>query len=242
LSNGYSLDKNNVYFKSKIVLSADPVNFGKVNDQAEIDEYCGFSYWKDTHGVYLKGYLIQSADPYTFKVIKFQGRNCNGGQYSIDKDHVFYNDTLLSEVDLSTFVYKGGSTISDSKNIYVAGSKCVSTETFVEDKKLGYSLQIPKGWNYTFEPQYGRDNIFDCVSGKGFYIAKGLATKYQDDKELSITNQFIPNAIITGWTFEGEGGGGYKYQIVFPQKNTSFVINSWVPIEDFSLLSSLVSF
>ncbi|MFA6315339.1 MAG: DKNYY domain-containing protein [Candidatus Paceibacterota bacterium] len=241
MANGYALDKNNVYFKSKIVPSADPVNFEKVSDQAERDEYCGFSYWKDTHGVYLKGSLIQSADPNTFKVIQYQGRHCNIGQYSVDKDHVFYDDTLLSEVDVSTFIYKGGMTISDSENIYFAGSKCVSADTFIEDKKIGYRLKIPKGWNYTSEPQFGHDKIFDCVSGNGLYIAKGLVTKYQDDKELSITNQFIPNAIITGWKFEGEGGGGYKYQIVFPQKNTSFVINSLVSIDNLSPLSSLVS-
>lgn len=242
LNNGYSLDKNNVYFKSQIVLSADPINFQKVSGQAEMDEHCGFSYWKDTHGVYLKGKLIQSANPYTFKVIQFQGRHCNGGQYSIDKDHVFYNDTLLNEVDISTFVYKGGLTIFDSRNIYVAGSKCVPIDTTIENKELGYSLQIPKGWNYTSEPQYGRDHIFDCINDKSFFISKGPVTIHQDYDELPIINQFVPNATIKGWKYEGgEGGPVRKYQITFPQKGTSFVITLWTPIEDFPILSSLIS-
>jgi len=241
LDNGYSLDKNNVYYKSKIVLLADSKSFIKVSNQAEMDEHCGFSYWKDVRGVYLNGNIIQSADPNTFKVVKFQGRPCNAGQYSMDKEHVFYDSTLLSDIDISTFIYKGEETVADSNSIYVEGSKCVSVSTLVEDAKLGYSLQIPKGWNYVFESQYGADRIFDCESGKGFYISKGSVTKYEGDKKIDIVNQLIPKATITGWSYDGEDGGGYRYQIVFPQRNASFIVTSATPIEDFSLLSSLIS-
>jgi hypothetical protein len=240
LSKGYSRDKNNVYYKSVVVSSADPASFKKVSNQAESDEDCGFSYWKDAHNVYLKGSLIPSADPDTFRVIQYQGQPCNIGQYSVDKNHVFYGNTLVPGVDLSTFVYKGGVTIADSRTIYVAGSKCTSATTTVTDKKIGYSLQIPPGWNYMSDSEYGRDNFFDCADVKGFSIAKGAVHTDQNDHELQINNQFIPNAHISGWTYDSEEGSGRTYQVVFPQSNVSFILNSVTPLEDNSVLSSLV--
>lgn len=240
LSNGYSLDKNNVYFYSKIVPLADPLSFEKVTGQAENDEYCGFSYWKDTHRVYLKGNTIQSADPYTFKVIPYQGRNCNNGQYSVDKDHVFYNETLLNEIDVKTFVYKGGLTVADSNNIYVAGIKCFSKDTLIENKELGYSLHIPKGWKYDSDPKDSRDFISNCAGHEGFSITKGPVFKRDGQRVLNIPKQFIPNATITGWLYETEHGSVYEYEIFFDKEKVTLQVSLEGSIENLPILSTLV--
>ncbi len=102
----YAKDKNNAYYREKIIKNADVKTFGVIKSSSEniISEY---AYDKNT--VYLHGKKINGSDPKTFEVV----------DHIVAKDkNDFYLHGIKLNVDIATFEYtfEGGFFKGKDKN------------------------------------------------------------------------------------------------------------------------------
>ena len=92
--NYWSKDKNHVYYGNTIVNGLDSSSFVIITDGSQKD--CGsFTYVKDKNSIYWKDKKIEGADVVTFEVL--------GMNYSHDKTHVYYGNTIQPDRDTKTF-------------------------------------------------------------------------------------------------------------------------------------------
>ena len=83
LGEGYSKDKNNVYYEDEIIPRADPTTFEVLNNY----------YTKDKNNVYYYRDIIVGADPTTFEVLSYIAYGIDEPfpvPYSKDKNNVYY--------------------------------------------------------------------------------------------------------------------------------------------------------
>ncbi len=245
LTDKYSVDRKHVYYRDgrsgidNIVVSADPATFVKIEKQVEMDEHCGFSYWKDKNSVYLQGKKIEDADPNTFEIIPYKGRYCNAGQYSLDAQHVFYNNAVVEDVDRSTFVYNGSYTITDRRGVYyVKGKKCFATETLVKSE-LGYTIKIPKNWDFIPADEYNGDEIFDCGMGSRMSVERGPLAEFEKKEAIKTPEGLVSGATIQGWYVSMDGHGYSAYEMRSSKDNIILNLSITDPIEYYPFLSTV---
>ena len=121
-SSSYSKDKNQVYFKERVVAKADPKTFKKIKND----------FYKDANHVYIRGHIIINADPKSFQVISYMYQKDNNtvfvmskptnidvntfkvltkiysnkeqfSLYAIDKNHVYFQGKIIVKADPKTF-------------------------------------------------------------------------------------------------------------------------------------------
>ena len=85
IDNQYSLDKNCVFFKNKLISGANPKSF----------EVIGKYYSKDDLAVFHFESLVEFADPETFIVLEYQ--------WGKDKSYIFFRDTKRDDIDYKSF-------------------------------------------------------------------------------------------------------------------------------------------
>lgn len=101
----YSKDKNNVYYNTKKIATADATSFRPLaNDTTN-------NYWHDKHNAYYKWGIIPGADGASFTYV--------GEEYAYDAKNVFFQDKVLKEADRNTFRSLQGLVGRDDKNIFV---------------------------------------------------------------------------------------------------------------------------
>lgn len=91
----YSKDKNNVYFRDRVVRKANPETFEIISPQFQ----------KDNEHVWYMGSLL-CADSKTFRVFtceRAEHPEKRMSLYACDKNHVFYQYLILDDADLKTF-------------------------------------------------------------------------------------------------------------------------------------------
>ena len=115
LGEGYSKDKNNVYYKMEIITAVDPKTFEILKYTTEDGRY--YPYSKDKNNVYYNREIITGADPATFEILKNSYFTID--DYFKDKNNVYhYNGEIIHGADLATFeVLKDGYS-KHKNNIY----------------------------------------------------------------------------------------------------------------------------
>lgn len=114
LNNQYSKDKNNVYFLSKIIVSADSDSFMQLNN------YLG----KDKNHIYLNDNILDNADVETFKVLNVESsieiydEKEQGYGYATDKNHVYFLGEVISGADPKSFKERTYGYAEDKNYIY----------------------------------------------------------------------------------------------------------------------------
>jgi hypothetical protein len=144
---GYAKDKDNAYYFGDIISGADPNTLELLDAENAKDQdnvyYAGVkisgadpaSYvvygrnWsKDNESVYKAGKRLEGADPATFEFFLSNTYDQPGiSDYSKDKNYVYYEDTLSSEVkklensDGPTFAFIDIDYAKDKNNVYKKG-------------------------------------------------------------------------------------------------------------------------
>jgi hypothetical protein len=114
----FSLDKNGVYYQSKLV-STDTTGFEiltyKRKEEKDKATYTLLPIWKTQQGVFIEAKKIQGIDPLSVKSID----NC----YLKDKNHLYYYDKLVAGAQVAHLMenFANDEIISDGKNVYYEG-------------------------------------------------------------------------------------------------------------------------
>lgn len=129
--NGYSKDKNSVYYFGEKIEGWDPASF----------KYFNYAYISDKNGVYYNNKKIPEADPKTFELLKFENENDN--RYGRDKNSVYFNGKKTDVSDPKSFEIISFSYSKDKKNVYYDGIIVIGADpaTFGEawSKSKGYT-------------------------------------------------------------------------------------------------------
>ena len=129
--NGFSKDKNGVYYFGEKIEDRDPASF----------KYFNYAYVSDKNGIYYNNKKIPEADPKTFELLKFDGENDN--RYGRDKKNVYFNGKKTDVSDPKSFEIISFSYSKDKKNVYYEGTIVADADpaTFGEawSKSKGYT-------------------------------------------------------------------------------------------------------
>lgn len=173
----YSGDRNNVYFRGRLVKNADAMTFRDM----------GYGYGKDRMHVFFQGVMIPSADPRTFKIygkanwnqtreepasaqseVMLPGTTMSDG-YTKDNINVYYMGHKIEGATSTSFYALGNGYGRDVFSVYFMGQKLAdAVASSFEILGDGYARD-------SFSAFYFGRKIADATASSFKYVGKDVA-------------------------------------------------------------------
>jgi hypothetical protein len=181
----YKILNNKVYYGG-INIGADAKSFKLLVRNSKDGEFSKDDYAIDNNFAWKGRYKISGADPKTFKVLGV-------GNYSMDKNFVYYDDERLENVATSSFVSMGKWHGKDTKHIYHLKFTVVSSSTIdiKHVRELNYGIIADEEGVYVAD-------WANAIIGAGDFAYK-KAENTTDPKTLRFVGE-------CAYPFDGGGG------------------------------------
>lgn len=145
----YSGDRNNVFYKGRLVQYADPMTFRDM----------GFGYGRDRMNVYFEGAIIPHADPVTFKIYR---------QSDTRNMRTYEQPDILPEEEMPGTAFSDGYS-KDNINVYYMGRK-------IEDATASSFHELDDGYaKDAFHVYFMGRNITDATVSSFELLGDGYA-------------------------------------------------------------------
>ena len=116
VGNGFSKDKNHVYFNTSILKGADAATFMVIPHEDSLND---INYTKDKDHVFYNDKMFGEVDMASFKVL--------GLRYATDGRYIYFHTSIVKDADLATFKVNdlryGDTDAEDVANKYLEGKK-----------------------------------------------------------------------------------------------------------------------
>jgi hypothetical protein len=135
LSGYYMRDANNIIYRGKIAIGADPRSFKVISTGPYFQEY-----GRDNKNVYYQNFIITGADPDTFKPLTYQVyEGCVPDKYGTDANGVYYKNTKIEGADPGTFKALFNGYGKDKNGVYLKGvlKESLDPQTFTSECDYG---------------------------------------------------------------------------------------------------------
>lgn len=184
IDDAYSLDKDHVYYRTKILAGVDPKTFSKI---------AASQFFTDNKVVIYKGNFLQNVDAATFKLLK-------NSAYAIDKNKVYYFDDVVSNADPKTFdPINETSYAKDKTNVYFLDKAVDEPVDVLSFKVLDSDAGISRDKNFIYlDGRYsaGKKIIYKIKEADSLSFTI-LGRGYCKDKQHVFYTSQYPYALIT---------------------------------------------